>query len=210
MRRPPAAKTKPQPNRCLPTSKTADRVRSGLRTSAEDATVDYANTPIAEHVEAFETSLNAAGVTANHRKGTLAYIKRIADECKWQRLADLTRESLETWLAAASKKGMGARTRNAHHTAVVSFARWCADPKIGRLLSNPFSGIAKLNEDADPRRKRPRPDRTGARPAARGGPQPAVAGREPTRQGQRAGQRQAKTRDKGSARSTGSRTGTDL
>ena len=78
----------------------------------------------------------------------------LTEECRFARLADLDRHTLESWLSAKTEGGMSARTRNSYHTTAVAFANWCAEPTVRRLLSNPFEGIMKLNEKADPRHKR--------------------------------------------------------
>ena len=74
-------------------------------------------------------------------------------ECRFARLADLDRHTLESWLSAKTE----GECRHEHGTATnaaVAFANWCAEPTVRRLLSNPFEGIMKLNEKADPRHKR--------------------------------------------------------
>ena len=53
-----------------------------------------------------------------------------------------------------TKKGRSARSRNTHRASLIAFANWCADPSIGRLASNPFKGVPKADEKADPRRRR--------------------------------------------------------
>ena len=49
-------------------------------------------------------------------------------------------------------RGPFLRIRNRHRSAAVSFANWCV--QVGRLVANPFIGVAVANEDADPRRRR--------------------------------------------------------
>ncbi|HMB02483.1 MAG TPA: hypothetical protein VKP69_01940, partial [Isosphaeraceae bacterium] len=73
-------------------------------------------------------------------------------DCGFARFADLKQESLERWLATETLKGRSARSRNAHRTALVSFCNWCV--AVGRLSTNPFKGVPKANEAADPRRRR--------------------------------------------------------
>ena len=82
------------------------------------------------------------------------YLNRLAADCGFGRLADLNRESLEKWLARETKSGRSARSRNTHRASLIAFANWCADPSIGRLSSNPFKGVPKADEKADPRRRR--------------------------------------------------------
>jgi integrase len=132
----------------------AERVRSNLITSAEDRIADHLATPIGEHFDAYLDSLAAAGSVAMHRSNVKAYLNRLAEACGFKRLADLNREALERWLTAETKKDRSARSRNSHRATLIAFANWCADPTIGRLTSNPFKGVPKADEKADPRRRR--------------------------------------------------------
>jgi integrase len=134
----------------------AEKVRAGLLTSAEDRIADHLATPIAEHFDAYLNALAAAGSVELHRHNVRTYLDRLADQCGFKRLADLNREALERWLAreAGKKDPRSARSRNTHRAAIIAFANWCADPSIGRLPSNPFKGVPKADEKADPRRRR--------------------------------------------------------
>ncbi len=87
-----------------------------------------------------------------HRDNTRRHLEALARDCGFLRLADLNRESLERWLVVEASKGRSARSRNAHRTALVSFCNWCV--AVGRLAVNPFKGVPKANEAADPRRRR--------------------------------------------------------
>jgi integrase len=132
----------------------AERVRAGLITPAEARTAEHLAGPIAEHFDAYLNALAAAGSVPLHRHNVRTYLNRLAAECGFRRLADLSREALERWLAAETKRGRSARSRNTHRAALVAFANWCADPSIGRLSANPFKGVPKADEKADPRRRR--------------------------------------------------------
>jgi hypothetical protein len=132
----------------------AERVRSGLLTPAEARTAQHLATPIGEHFDAYLNALAAAGSVPMHRSNVKSYLNRLAADCGFGRLADLNRESLEKWLARETKSGRSARSRNTHRTSLIAFANWCADPSIGRLSSNPFKGVPKADEKADPRRRR--------------------------------------------------------
>jgi integrase len=132
----------------------AELVRSGVITTAEASVGRHQSTPLDEHFDAFLAHLEAAGTTQEHRANVSRQLRRVAGECSFSRLADLHRETLERWLTAQTQQGMGARTRNTYLSAYVSFANWCADPTVNRLAGNPFTGLAKANEKADPRRQR--------------------------------------------------------
>ena len=130
----------------------SERVRSGLITSAESRILVHLTTAIAEHVAAFIESMKGREVVAMHRDNTRRHLEALARDCGFASLSDLNREALERWLGAEAGKGRSARSRNAHRTALVSFANWCIT--AGRLSTNPFKGVPKANEAADPRRRR--------------------------------------------------------
>jgi integrase len=132
----------------------AERVRSNILTAAEDRISDHRTTSIAEHFDSYLDSLAAAGSVPLHRHNVRTYLDRLAEACGFKRLNDLNREALERWLAVETKNGRSARSRNCHRAAIIAFANWCTDPSIGRLSSNPFKGVPKADEKADPRRRR--------------------------------------------------------
>ena len=132
----------------------ADRIRSGVLTSTEEKAVSRQQTPIAEHIEAYLSHLEAAETTAEHRTNVRRCLCRIVNDCEFVKLADIDREPVEAWLLARAKDKMGARTRNTYRSAIMAFCNWCADPSSPRLLSNPLAGLPKADESADPRHQR--------------------------------------------------------
>jgi integrase len=93
-----------------------------------------------------------------HRDNTRRYLHRLAADCRWTSLADMTRDTLERWIAVEVGKGRSARSMNCHRAAAIAFANWAADPDVGRLPSNPFgsgrAAVSKADEEGDPRRHR--------------------------------------------------------
>src|SRR5579872_6262704 len=96
-------------------------VKSGVMTAAEDAIADQQPVLLAEHLDTFDVSLRAKGVTKVYRENCRRYLRRIAADCRVVRLSDFQREAFESWLATRTVEGMSARTRNAHREALVSF-----------------------------------------------------------------------------------------
>ena len=120
-----------------------------------DAPARRMGEPIDQHIDAYLATL--AG-SAMHRQNTGSYLRLLANECGWSCLADLKRSDLETWLAVESRPMHGkpkrsARSRNAYQTALVSFSNWCVD-SAKAMPENPFTGMGKASEEADPRRQR--------------------------------------------------------
>lgn len=130
----------------------AERQRAGLITASEARTAEHLGRPIGEHVEAYLNALTASGSVEHHRRNVRIYLKRLGEDCGFARLADLTRDTLEGWLATESKRGRSARSRNTHRASAVAFAGWCVE--TGRLMVNPFKGVPKADEKSDPRRQR--------------------------------------------------------
>ncbi len=130
----------------------AEKVRSGVLSSAEDSTIDHQQTPIAVHIEAYIAHLEARGTTKGHRDDRKRYLDKLADDCGFRRLRDLDRTVLERWLGVQAAAKKSARLRNAYRTSALAFANWCIDAK--RIIHNPFDGTPVANEKADPRRRR--------------------------------------------------------
>jgi integrase len=132
----------------------AERVRANLLTPAEARTADHLTTPIGEHVAACAASLEASGASEKYIRETGRILNAVLAGCEFRTLADLDREAVERWLTRRRSEGASARTRNTDRSTLIAFANWCADSNIGRLVSNPFKGLPKADEKADPRRRR--------------------------------------------------------
>ncbi len=130
----------------------AELVKAKVMTAAEDSAADHQTFPLDEHFTAYLNKLEAEGTTAGHRKNVRRCINRLAAECGWQRLIDITRDSLERWLARQRRGGMGARTRNLHRSAIVAFCNWSVE--TSRIVVNPIARVAQADEKSDRRRQR--------------------------------------------------------
>ncbi len=132
----------------------AEKVRSGVLTAAEVEVGRHRGTALAEHFKAYLAHLETKGACPEHRAERDRQLKRLAEECGFKQLADLDRGKLERWLNAQAQAGMGARTRNSYVCSLVAFCNWCVEPAVGRLVRNPFDGVPRADEKADPRRQR--------------------------------------------------------
>ena len=130
----------------------AEKVKGGILTPAEADAIDHQQTRLAEHIAAYSTKLEAEGTSPAHRANVRRALDRLAADCRFNRLADLSREPLEKWLVSQEKAGMGPRTRNTYRAAAVAFCNWCIE--TGRLIVNPFAKVPKADEAIDPRRQR--------------------------------------------------------
>jgi integrase len=127
----------------------AERVKSRVADSSELLVAKRAEEPIENHIKVFLATFRGSEA---HRKSTRQNLNALIRWIGWKTLSDLTRNSLEHWLATEVKDGRSARSMDAHQTSIVSFCNWCVDN--GRLKYNPFARIKKANEKADPRRPR--------------------------------------------------------
>ncbi len=129
-------------------------VKAKVITNVEAAVSDHQSAAIADHFASYHAHLEAAGVSQMYRDNVRRQLDRLADDCSFGGLADMSQESMERWLASRAREGMGARTRNTYLVTANGFSNWCVDPNVRRMASNPFAGVAKANEKADPRRQR--------------------------------------------------------
>jgi integrase len=130
----------------------AELVKSNVMTAQEAAIGDHQGTPLADHLAAYRLHLEAAGVSAKHLYEVRRQLDRLARDCQFGRLADLDTAPVERWLVQRAGEGMSGRTRNTYLAAAVAFANWCVED--GRIALNPFTRIARANEEADRRRTR--------------------------------------------------------
>jgi len=139
----------------------AEKVRSGIITQAEVNVADHADTPIAEHVDAYIAALarkrgkGARRSVAPRHVSNVGHALRLAIEaCGWTRLRDLDREAVERWVARqlGGDHPPAARTVNAKLATLTAWGNWLVES--GRLVASPFARLRKLDEADDVRRQR--------------------------------------------------------
>ena len=132
--------------------KRAEKVRSGIISTAENAMVDHQHTALTDHLAEFIATMQAAGRSESHVTGTERLIQRVIDELSLRRLSNIRAEAVERWLAQQTNAGMAARTRNSYLVALRSFCNWCVERD--RLPFNPLARISHADEKVDQRRQR--------------------------------------------------------
>lgn len=132
----------------------AGRIERGTETQTEVTAAECMEALMEGHIDDYLSSMKAAGLTIAHRGNVERQLQRIVADCSFKRLRDFERGRFEQWLTGCIESGMSARTRNSYLTAVNTFANWCVNPDVGRMLRNPFAGIVKLNEKAGAKRRR--------------------------------------------------------
>ncbi len=130
----------------------SELVKAGVMTTAEDAIADHAATPIADHFKVYREHRVAKELNVVRIANTDARLAKLADDCGFHRLADLSADCLTDWLGKQLAVGMSAGTRNEYRQELVGFGNWCV--KTRRLIQNPFTDIPKANTKLDCRRQR--------------------------------------------------------
>lgn len=107
--------------------------------------------PLADHFAAYLDNLKTQGRDDMYCYTAGKRLDRLAEECVWRTLADVTADSFMRWRTAAKGERRGSRTLNQYLETARTFLAWCVRPG-GRLPGNPLADVEKL--DADIRRKR--------------------------------------------------------
>jgi integrase len=153
----------------------AEKVRAGIVTAAEANVARHADTPVAEHVDAYVAALARKRGKGAHRTVARRHVTNVvhtlrlaADECGFRRLRDLHRDAVERWVHrllelpdddvvddagnVTMPRRLAGRTINARLATLTAWGNWLVDS--GRLAANPFTRLRKLDEADDVRRKR--------------------------------------------------------
>ena len=131
--------------------------KAGILTAEQDQQASHADRRIAEHVTDYLEHLKAKTVrgrkvAAKHRENVKRHLDKVAANCGFRTLSDITRSAMERWMNQREAEGMGARTRNMYRSAMVAFCNWCVE--TNRLAANPLARLCKADEHADRRRTR--------------------------------------------------------
>jgi integrase len=130
----------------------AEKVRSKILTPGEAATADHQRTPLADHFPAYLDHQTAKGLNKTRIAINRSRLNRLATECSFRHLSDLSATALERWLATRKSEDMSAGNRNEFRQTLVGFGNWYT--RTSRLTSNPFGSVAKADTKVDQRRKR--------------------------------------------------------
>ncbi|MEX0701310.1 MAG: tyrosine-type recombinase/integrase [Planctomycetales bacterium] len=135
-----------------------DRKARGLIDPHEDQELK----PIAEHIEAYQQSLEEKGNDLRAVEGTIRRVKAVCEGCGFKRIGGITGAAVSNWLAAKRKgnakgkgkatKGIGISTSNGYLVAIKSFCNWLVRER--RMAANPITHLQRLNAKVDVRRER--------------------------------------------------------
>lgn len=79
-------------------------------------------------------------------------LAKLAGECGWMVLGDVTRASIDAWKATGSQwrgKPIVARTVNQYIETAMEFGAWLASEPVAKLPSNPLAGAERLRARAN-------------------------------------------------------------
>ena len=125
--------------------------KRGMIDPAQERLLAIKKSPIADHLAAFDRSLE--NTTPKHRKLTMTRVRRLVEASGAKALADLEAERVEEALKKLRRtEDLGNRTYNHYLQSIDEFGKWLVATK--RLPSNPVSGIDRLNAETDVRHKR--------------------------------------------------------
>jgi len=132
--------------------KRSEHVKSGILTVEQDRIANYQDISLSEHFALYLEHLQAKGVSEKHLYNVKQHLEQVAGDCGFQRLGDIIRSALESWMNRCLSDGMGARTCNTYRAAIMTFCNWCVNND--RLVSNPLTGLWRADERLDRRRQR--------------------------------------------------------
>jgi len=130
----------------------AEKVKSQILTPAEDRIADHQGALLSDHIAQYIDHQTAKELNPVRINNTRSRLNRVAADCGFARLSDVSASAFERWLLDRQGEDMSAGTRNGYREAWVGFANWCV--KTSRMLGNPLSHVPKANAKADCRRKR--------------------------------------------------------
>lgn len=121
---------------------------------------------LAEHLADWIKTLRQLGRAEMYVAPCESRLKRLAKECGWIKLRDITGDSFSTWRETADDRADHNRKSNVtrttrplspsaknHYLATLNtFCRWCIKRK--RMAANPIADVEKVDETADVRRER--------------------------------------------------------
>ena len=145
--------------------KRAEHVKAKILSPEQDRIADHAGLPIAEHIEGFLDYQRRKGTHPDRVKHYKSKLYETADACKFRTLCELSVDRLETWLGEqrTGDRDLGAAVYNGYRESWLAFGNWCIGKRVAgkqthfngekRLIANPFDGMARLNEQAERRRR---------------------------------------------------------
>ncbi len=114
--------------------------------------------PLGDQIADYIAAMRALGRVESHCQNSRRFLERMAKECRWTRVTDITPDSILKWRdnlqqtvkagiadsTVAKPKPASARTKNAYVKAARSFVNWMM--RQGRMNANPVNNIGNVEE----------------------------------------------------------------
>ena len=127
--------------------------KTGMIDPVQEDLVRRKGSAVEEHLADFERALTRRKNTAKHIRLTMGRVRSVVEGCGFKTLGDLNAEAAEAFLGDKRvAEDLGHRTFNHYIQAIEQFGHWLQ--KTGRLATNPFQNLTRLNCETDVRRKR--------------------------------------------------------
>jgi len=134
------------------TTRQGGRRRSPEPVRVLDTRLAMAGKPLDEHVNDYARALADRGNTQSHIDLTVQRIRTILAGIGANTFADVTADAVAHYLADRRRNGLSIASSNHYLTAIKCFCRWLV--RARRIAESPVTGLAKLNEKTDVRRRR--------------------------------------------------------
>jgi integrase len=109
---------------------------------------DAASAPVVMHIKDYIADRRAVGRDEKYVREVDKRLQKLAVECGWRRLADVTPESFCTW--RAKQQGKSPKTLNEYLNAICGLMNWL-EPRIG---TNPMRHVQKVQTNGTEKTKR--------------------------------------------------------
>ncbi len=115
-----------------------------------DHFAEHRKKPLSEHVREYLADLKAAGRDKAHIYINEKRLEKLAVNCNWTRLPDITANSFVRWREGQSEAAP--KTLNHYLGTARAFCRWCM--RLNRLPQDPLANISEVKINGDVRRQR--------------------------------------------------------
>ncbi len=110
-----------------------------------------ASIPFVRHVEDYTADLTAARRDAEYVYTVGKRLKKLAQACGWEWLADVTADSFQNWRKGQAPR-LAAKTLKEYHAAMIAFFNWLRNHK--RVVGDPLEGVTRTDTRGKEVRKR--------------------------------------------------------
>ena len=134
-----------------------EKITARIITASEAQTSKHAERYLRDHLRDYldhlrRKRIRGRKVSVRYRQNIKSRLKRLFKECRFHRLSDIGRESVEKWLDLAEDQGLAPATRNEYLISLSAFCSWAV--KTNRMIKNAVAGIGKADIQSDRRRVR--------------------------------------------------------